>query len=216
MNRLRLAAITALALVPETAFADALPNLNQAPDNMTLADVVNVLVSIIYFGLAFAAAIAMIFIVVSGYQYVMSAGNPEKVEKAKMGLTWAITGFIVSVSAFGIVLLFEETFGAKNKINNIQTPNGGTTKQLNLGGQGLGGQGAVSTLQTVIESLMIFGGAVAVLFLIIGGYRYITSGGNQQQTESARHTILYAVIGLAVVMLAATILILIQKTLRVS
>ncbi|MFH1012395.1 MAG: pilin [Candidatus Peregrinibacteria bacterium] len=48
-------------------------------------------------------------------------------------------------------------------------------------------------------------GAVAVLLLIIGGIRYIVSFGNQEQTDAAKKTIKFAVIGLVVVILAYAI-----------
>jgi len=43
---------------------------------------------------------------------------------------------------------------------------------------------------------------VAVIMIIIGGFRYITSGGNDTSITSAKNTILYAVIGLVIVALA--------------
>ncbi|MBX4197631.1 pilin [Candidatus Saccharibacteria bacterium] len=48
-------------------------------------------------------------------------------------------------------------------------------------------------------------GVIAVIMIIVGGFRYITSGGNPESTKSARNTILYAIIGLVVVALAQII-----------
>lgn len=48
-------------------------------------------------------------------------------------------------------------------------------------------------------------GIVSVLFLVIGGYKYITSGGDTEQIESAKGTIMNALIGLAIVLLALMI-----------
>ena len=45
-------------------------------------------------------------------------------------------------------------------------------------------------------------GIVAVLMIIFGGFRYITSGGNDTSVTSAKNTILYAIIGLIIVALA--------------
>lgn len=47
-----------------------------------------------------------------------------------------------------------------------------------------------------------FSAAVAVLFLIVGGLQYITASGNEKRAEAAKSTILYAVIGLVVILLA--------------
>jgi hypothetical protein len=45
-------------------------------------------------------------------------------------------------------------------------------------------------------------GIVAVIMIIVGGLRYITSGGNDASVTSAKNTILYAIIGLVIVALA--------------
>jgi hypothetical protein len=41
--------------------------------------------------------------------------------------------------------------------------------------------------------------------IIIGGFKYITSGGDSNNVSSAKNTILYAIIGLIIVALAQTI-----------
>jgi hypothetical protein len=41
--------------------------------------------------------------------------------------------------------------------------------------------------------------------LIIGGFRYITSGGNSEGIGKAKNTIIYAIIGLIIVALAQII-----------
>jgi len=60
-------------------------------------------------------------------------------------------------------------------------------------------------LQQILQ--IVFGvlAALAVLFIIIGGLRYITSQGNPQETAKARDTIIYALIGLVVAVLAQVI-----------
>ena len=58
----------------------------------------------------------------------------------------------------------------------------------------------------VITNTMLFAiGVVAVIMLIIGGFRYVFSGGNQQSVTGAKDTILYAVIGIVVALLAYAI-----------
>lgn len=59
-----------------------------------------------------------------------------------------------------------------------------------------------STLATVINILSFVVGIIAVIMIIIGGIRFITSGGDSSSTASARNTIIYAVIGLVIVALA--------------
>jgi hypothetical protein len=46
---------------------------------------------------------------------------------------------------------------------------------------------------------------VAVIMIIVGGLKYITSGGDSGNITSAKNTILYAIVGLIVVALAQII-----------
>ncbi len=48
-------------------------------------------------------------------------------------------------------------------------------------------------------------GIISVVMIIVGGIRYITSGGDSGKVTSAQNTVLYAVIGLVVVALAQVI-----------
>ena len=56
--------------------------------------------------------------------------------------------------------------------------------------------------QTIVNVLLFLIGAIAVIMLIIGGVRYVISGGDQAQVTSAKNTILYAIVGIVVAFLA--------------
>ena len=56
--------------------------------------------------------------------------------------------------------------------------------------------------QTVANIMLALIGAVAVVMLIIGGFRYVASGGDSSAIEGAKNTILYAIIGIVVAFLA--------------
>jgi hypothetical protein len=57
-------------------------------------------------------------------------------------------------------------------------------------------------IHTIVNLLSAVVGIVAVIMIIFGGLRYITSGGNDTSVTSAKNTILYAIIGLIIVALA--------------
>lgn len=57
-------------------------------------------------------------------------------------------------------------------------------------------------IRSVINLLSAIVGVIAVVMIIVGGLRYITSGGNDTSVTSAKNTILYAIIGLIIVALA--------------
>lgn len=59
-----------------------------------------------------------------------------------------------------------------------------------------------------VLNIMAFAiGAVSVVMIIIGGFRYVVSGGDSAGVEGAKNTILYAVIGLVVALLAKSIVV---------
>jgi len=58
---------------------------------------------------------------------------------------------------------------------------------------------------TIINWVLIAVGILCVVFIIIGGIRYITSSGDPEKVKSAKNTILYALIGLVIAILANVI-----------
>lgn len=60
-------------------------------------------------------------------------------------------------------------------------------------------------IKKVINILSVIIGAIAVLMIIVGGFRYVTSAGNAEGTKAARQTIVYAIVGLVIVALAQVI-----------
>lgn len=57
----------------------------------------------------------------------------------------------------------------------------------------------------LINTLIYIIGAIAVLMMVIGGLRYVISGGDASQTKSAKDTILYAIVGVVIALMAYAI-----------
>lgn len=55
---------------------------------------------------------------------------------------------------------------------------------------------------TVTNVLLFLIGAIAVIMLIYGGFRYTTSGGDSSSVTAAKNTILYAIVGIIVAIVA--------------
>ena len=73
-------------------------------------------------------------------------------------------------------------------------------------GTGLPNQSSASTIiLEVINIALAVAGLVAVLFLLIGGFRYITSAGNEETAEQAKKIITNAIIGIVVIILSFVI-----------
>jgi hypothetical protein len=65
---------------------------------------------------------------------------------------------------------------------------------------GQGGQGGI--FRTITNVLLFLIGAISVIMLIVGGIRYVVSGGDSTAVQNAKNTILYAIVGVVVAILA--------------
>lgn len=57
-------------------------------------------------------------------------------------------------------------------------------------------------LGQVISILLFFAGTIAVIMIIVGGLRYITSDGDAGKASQAKNTIIYAIVGLVVAIMS--------------
>jgi len=60
-------------------------------------------------------------------------------------------------------------------------------------------------LNRIKDWLLGFVGGLALLFIVYGGFLYITSGGNKDRIETAKKTLTYAILGLILVALSGVI-----------
>jgi hypothetical protein len=92
-------------------------------------------------------------------------------------------------------------------------PQTGLCNPVGIGADGsLAKSGNVYDLASrIIKVMLTFAGIIAVIFVIIGGYQYITSAGNEEQAGKGRKTITYALIGLIVILLSFLIVSLVTR-----
>lgn len=126
--------------------------------------------------------VSAIFVVIGGIGYMTSAGDPAKLQKAKTTIIYsliglAIVGLSLVISNFAVDIINKADSG-----EDIRDP-------------------IVSLLNTIIGIL----GTVAVIFIVKGGFTYMTSTGDPGKIKKAKDTILYACIGLIVCALAFVI-----------
>ncbi len=62
--------------------------------------------------------------------------------------------------------------------------------------------GTGGAITAITNTLLFIIGALSVVMIIIGGLRYVTSGGNPSSVTGAKNTIMYAIVGLVVAFLA--------------
>ncbi|MBI3494823.1 hypothetical protein HY004_02470 [Candidatus Saccharibacteria bacterium] len=96
---------------------------------------------------------------------------------------------------------------------NCAAPDTLTTKEQakcgvdKVGGKdtGNGGEQVPIIIKDVINILLFLIGLIAVLMIVIAGFRFVTSNGDANTVSSARNTILYAVIGIVIAVMAYAI-----------
>lgn len=82
------------------------------------------------------------------------------------------------------------------------TVNEGIGTTLDLGTSDL-----ESTVIKIIQWVLGFLGLIAVIMILIGGFQWMTAGGNEEKVASAKKVISAAVIGLIIILLAWAIVI---------
>ena len=91
-----------------------------------------------------------------------------------------------------------------------------TAKESICQGAGLAGGGSTDcspgtgpkvedAISAAINLISVVVGVIAVIMIIIGGLKYIMSSGDSNNINSAKNTILYAIIGLVIVAFAQVI-----------
>lgn len=65
-----------------------------------------------------------------------------------------------------------------------------------------GGLEMNGVIKTIITTMLFVVGILAVIMIIYGGIRYVTAHGDKTQVASAKDTVVYAVVGLVVAIVA--------------
>ncbi len=67
--------------------------------------------AIIDFLIKLALVVVPLVIVIAGYFFVASGGDPAKVTQARNMVLWALVGLLILLMAKGIIVLIEQVFG---------------------------------------------------------------------------------------------------------
>jgi cytochrome bd-type quinol oxidase subunit 2 len=98
---------------------------------------------------------------------------------------------------------------AASTVNINDSLCGGSNIKLSQDSSCKSGGANTNSLQTLLSNIVnifsIIVGVIAVIMIIVGGLRYITSGGDSGNVSTAKNTIIYAIVGLVIVALAQLI-----------
>lgn len=125
------------------------------------------------------------------------------------------SGLIVAIVAVASVGLVSPSAHAIDVFKNgcdsktSASTTGGAASSASTGGSNICGASQKDDFATIakniINTLLYVVGIVAVVMIIIGGIRYASSNGDSSAIQGAKNTILYAVIGLIVAIMAFAI-----------
>lgn len=189
------------------------------------------------YGLSMIAGIAIIAgVIAGGIRYASSAGDPQKVTKAKASITHAL----IALVAFMLLGSFFQFFvpGGVTPSKAASTAKGGCQAYGRFIGlktwyaylpnnsfnpdctvkddvtvmptyDSASGDRIPGVLPQIIlaiaDNLLRIAALVAVAFVMVGGVKYLTSQGQPNDTKTALSTIINALIGLAIALVAALI-----------
>lgn len=85
---------------------------------------------------------------------------------------------------------------------NAQRPGLGSPAPLSAG---------TEIFEGILSAAIPFAGIVLFVMLVIGGFQFLTSGGDPKKAGAARNTLTYAIIGIVLVALAYLILVIISE-----
>lgn len=111
-----------------------------------------------------------------------------------------IIGSLLGIVALCVAIFFAPTAGAFS----LSMSEGASSAQgIDQATSLFGSAGVFTTISNVMLFLV---GAISVIMVVVGGLRYVISGGNTTNVGAAKNTILYAIVGLVISLLAYAII----------
>jgi len=165
------------ALIPQ-AYAIPLPSDVSGVPQITEAS--NFFLFIIRTLQSISASVAILYIVIAGFLYITARGDDGAIKKSKESITYAVIGLVVVALAESIGAIFDPARG------------------INIGGANI-------LIISITNFLLALIGSVAVIYMVYGGYLYMTARGDSGQVSKATKAIWGAITGILVAIFAYTI-----------
>jgi len=138
-----------------------------------------------------AGLVAVVFVVWGGVKYITSQGSPDGTASARRTIINALAGVVIAMSASVMV-----SFVIDLLTNNAGVTSGsGVVNVPNANASGV-------TVARVFKAVYAIVSAVAVAYVVVGSIKFSTSTGDPSKANSARNMIIYALVGLVVVLVA--------------
>ena len=96
--------IICLVILTSPVLANIAEPSSEIQDLPRDSQLVSTITSVVLWLMVYAFALSVLFLVVAGIIYVVSAGNPDTIKQAKDILTYAITGLVISLVGYFLVV----------------------------------------------------------------------------------------------------------------
>jgi len=131
--------------------------------------------------------LAVIFIVLGGILYMMSAGDPGMIKRAKDCWLFSIIGLAIVVAAPTFLKQVIEILGGSSTLNTTSISSALTVSQI---------------ATNVLNFLLSIVGIIAIISLVIAGGMYMTAYGDDTRIGTAKKMATYSIIGIAVALIS--------------
>lgn len=160
---------------------------NMSSESDLVGNIVQIAMNVLTDLTVIASYLVLGYVIYGGYLYMFSSGDPGKAAAGKKTLAQAFIGLAITMSAYAIFSTIRIALIGDQSLDNCalnECVNGGTM------------------VTNLIQWVVGMGGVVAVVFIVVGGWGYITASGDPNKLQKAKTTIMYALIGLVIVALA--------------
>lgn len=129
---------------------------------------------------------------------------------AAVSASMLLVGMLFSAQAFAFDPLTDTGACPAGSNASVCQDNASSTTQTVSDNKFYGPNGALTKVVNILSYIV---GAVAVIIIIIAGLSLITSTGDQARLTSARNSIIYAIVGLAIVAFSQAIIVFVLRRL---
>lgn len=144
--------------------------------------------------------IAVLMALVVGFLFLTSQGEPQKISLATKVLLATLIGVFLLLVAPGIIALINDLFISDGV--NLESPSCDPAVTTNT---------IITALLNLVNLFAWFSAVVAVAMGLYSGFLYLTARGNPQQARQATMVFSYTIIGIAVSVVAFSIIAIAQQ-----
>jgi len=152
----------------------------ELPNPLSSTTFVELLTKIADFLLTLAMTFAFIMIIWSGFKFVTSGGNEEKITSAKKNFTWTVIGIAIILVCKMLVTYIQEALG----VNEVTT----TTLQT-----------FINKVGGTINSIIVLLFSLATAYFLWGVIQYVVGArGEDEKMEQGKRHMVWGIIGMAI------------------